>query len=113
MDSPPNLYMRSPCNFDEAMRWIATADIVLCPSEHESFGMVAAEACKLGKRVVATSVGSHGDYATVVVRPGAGAEDIAAAIIKAGTESPRAYPETQESFVDRMSAIYEPQPEPL
>lgn len=106
MDAPSNLYLRSSCSHDEAMRWIATADVVVCPSRHESFGLVAAEACKLGKRVVATDVGSHRDYATILLPPNASPEQIAAGISEATKRSPREYKEPMTPFVEAIGSIY-------
>jgi glycosyltransferase involved in cell wall biosynthesis len=43
-----------------ALALMESASVVFCPSRHESFGLVAAEAAALGTPVVATMVGSQG-----------------------------------------------------
>lgn len=63
----------------KTLRWLASADCVVCPSRDESFGLVAAEACALGRPVVASPVGAHADYATVAT----GVTQWAAAIMNA------------------------------
>lgn len=106
--APSNMYMRSSCDHKTAMSWIAGADVVVCPSEHESFGLVAAEACKLGKKVVATDVGAHRDYASVLVDKDSSATVLEDAVRTAlyDPSSPKEYREQTTSFVEAIGSIY-------
>lgn len=54
-----------PVPHDTLLRWLASADVVVCPSRDESFGLVAAEAWALGITVVASHCGAHEDYSLV------------------------------------------------
>ncbi len=46
---------------DRLRLWLAAASVVLCPSDWETFGTVAAEAAALGTAVVATPTGMHAE----------------------------------------------------
>lgn len=46
---------------DGYLQWLNWADVVLCPSREESFGVTAFEAAANGCAVVATRTGAHGD----------------------------------------------------
>lgn len=46
---------------DRLRLWLAAASVVLCPSDWETFGTVAAEAAALGTAVIATPTGMHAE----------------------------------------------------
>jgi glycosyltransferase involved in cell wall biosynthesis len=101
-----------PTDHRGAMGWLRSADVVACPSRHESFGLVAAEAAAMGKPVVATDVGVHAAVATELVPQTAGPREWAAALKRASfaPRLPRLVPgSAPEAFVAAMGRAYEVQ----
>jgi D-inositol-3-phosphate glycosyltransferase len=101
-----------PVDHADAMRWLRSADVVACPSRHESFGLVAAEAAAMGKPVVATDVGVHAAVATELVPQDAGPREWAAALKRASfaPRLPRLVPgSAPDAFVAAMGRAYEVQ----
>jgi glycosyltransferase involved in cell wall biosynthesis len=71
----------------ELARWYKSAAVVLSLSEHEAFGLVAAEALTAGAAVVLSDIPAHGDVAKMgdtsrvrLVGPHASASEVAQAI---------------------------------
>ena len=75
-----NVEFVGPCNHERALAWMSGADVVACPSRHESFGIVAAEAAALGVPVVATPVGCHESVTKLLVQQDATDAEWAAAL---------------------------------
>jgi glycosyltransferase involved in cell wall biosynthesis len=108
--SGQNCMFVGPVNHERALAWINSSDVVCCPSVHESFGLVAAEAAAMGKPVVATDVGIHKDVATVLVSQSATDKEWSDAIREAdrSLRFPRFVPGSlPEQFLDRMREVYE------
>lgn len=55
--SNPNIRFKEPVSQTELAKWMSAADILVLPSYHEGFGLVALEALAAGAKVVATNVG--------------------------------------------------------
>jgi D-inositol-3-phosphate glycosyltransferase len=93
------------------LRWLASADVVACPSRHESFGLVAAEAAILGRSVIATDVGQHSTFATRLQGQTDSGRDWAAAVQLTGKSVLKLGDVKMEyspgKFLERMSSIYE------
>ncbi|WP_153730570.1 glycosyltransferase [Sporosarcina obsidiansis] len=64
---------REPVSQTELAKWMSAADVLVLPSYHEGFGLVALEALSSGAKVVATNVGGLPyllkDGAGVLVEP--------------------------------------------
>jgi len=58
LDVESSVCLLNPVPWKEMPNYIAAADCVIVPSLFEAFGFTAAEACAMGKPVVATDVGS-------------------------------------------------------
>ena len=52
-----NVRFKEPVSQTELAKWMSAADILVLPSYHEGFGLVALEALAAGAQVVATNVG--------------------------------------------------------
>jgi glycosyltransferase involved in cell wall biosynthesis len=69
----------------ELARWFATADVVASLSLHEAFGITLAEGGAAGAAIVASDIPAHAEVAEMLpsatlVRPGAGAREVAQAL---------------------------------
>lgn len=95
-----------PMAHDALMRWLASANVVVCPSEDESFGLVAAEARALGTAVVASPVGAHADYASELIGP---SRSLAEAIVSAANAAPPKLDRRLlgDDFADSMGYVYD------
>ncbi|WP_051378108.1 glycosyltransferase [Derxia gummosa] len=60
-DVPPNVAVRGWAPRDEVQREIAAADAIVMPSRWEGFGLIAIEAMRASRPVIATRVGGLGD----------------------------------------------------
>lgn len=105
-----NVRFDGPCDHERALAWMSGADAVACPSRHESFGIVAAEAAALGVPVVATPVGCHESVTKLLVPLEATDAEWASALRAA--LSVRVEPMLPdefrpERFVDRILAAWE------
>lgn len=68
-----DIEFREPVSQTELAKWMAAADVLVLPSYHEGFGLVALEALASGAKVVATNVGGLPyllqDNAGILVEP--------------------------------------------
>ncbi len=68
------IHFKEPVSQTELAKWMSAADILILPSYHEGFGLVALEALAAGAKVVATNVGGLPyllkDGAGILVEPG-------------------------------------------
>jgi glycosyltransferase involved in cell wall biosynthesis len=69
---------------DELRRWYRTARVVCSLSEHEAFGLTAAEGVVAGARVVLSDIPAHAEFGLGALVPaGAGDADVAAMLTQA------------------------------
>lgn len=95
---------------EEALGWVEAADLVVCPSRHESFGMVAAEARHLKKHVLATNVGAHAMHAHVIENtddPKIWAHCMTVILSNANPYLPPQFHLDDIQFATRMTEVYE------
>lgn len=105
-----NVEFSGPCDHEQALAWMSGAGVVACPSRHESFGIVAAEAAALGVPVVATPVGCHETVTRLLVRQDASDAEWASALraaLSASVEPALADDFRPERFVERIIASWE------
>lgn len=104
---PNMLIMDEAIAHSRVLEMISRASCVICPSEHESFGLVAAEAAATGIPVVATPCGIHEKVATEILESSYSAwwpEAIESSIRTRGHK--RVMPGTTErEFSDNMLAF--------
>jgi glycosyltransferase involved in cell wall biosynthesis len=86
-----NVRFHAPMDHASVLRWLASADAVVIPSRHESFGLICAEACDLGAMVIATDVGIHSAVGGVIYS--GGANELAQAIRDHVPAGRRVYPD--------------------
>ena len=103
--APANVYFHPAVPKPMAVALMKSAAAVLCPSRHESFGLVAAEAATLGTPVVATGVGEQGEYATHILEQDASAADFALLIHDASRGRPMTHWANLSPFASRMASI--------
>jgi len=92
----------------EAVRWIEWAHVVVCPSRHESFGLVAAEALAAGRYVVVP------DHHPMAGRPGTTVYDWTTCLRVAmnaamllSRDFARPTDLSSSAFLERLSAVYD------
>jgi glycosyltransferase involved in cell wall biosynthesis len=105
-----NLFVLPGRSHGAILRWLASADVVACPSRHESFGLVAAEAAALGRPVIATNVGQHASFASYLMAQTDSARDWAMGVsLAAEIATPKKLRSEYcpEAFADRMGELYD------
>lgn len=90
-------------------RWYQTADVVVSLSEHEAFGLTAAEAIAAGARVVLSDIPAHREFGVDLVPTKASDSEVGAALSNAleGPAQPAAPIMNWDDVATKLVALYE------